>query len=420
MMVRRLRMKFIVLSMLSVAVVLAVLLGIINAANYRRVAAEADQALKMIADNKGRFPEPKLFQDKDMGRGEWERKGRRRKKRLDMSPELPYELRYFSVLLDVNGEIIETDIGKVAAVDAETAAGYAKDAAKFSGETGFFGNYRCRKQKEGENLRVIFLDCRRTLSVFRTFLAASIAVSFAGMAAVFLLVFLLSGKAVRPFIESYEKQKRFITDAGHEIKTPLTIIDADAAVLEMECGENEWLSDIQKQTERLKELTDDLIFLSKMEEGAGEEHWIDFPVSEVAAETAQSFELLAKSQNKHLQCQIEPGLSYRGDERNIRRLFSVLLDNGVKYSEDGGEITFSLQKKGKKLVLSVLNRAEDMDGKKAERLFERFYRGDPSRNSGTGGHGIGLSIAKAIVEGHKGKIAAEVKAGEMLEITAVL
>ena len=95
MMVRRLRMKFIVLSMLSVAVVLAMLLGIINAANYRRVAAEADQALKMIADNKGRFPEPKLFQDKDMGRGEWAGKDRRRKKRLDMSPELPYELRYF-------------------------------------------------------------------------------------------------------------------------------------------------------------------------------------------------------------------------------------------------------------------------------------------------------------------------------------
>lgn len=267
---------------------------------------------------------------------------------------------------------------------------------------------------------MIFLDCRRVLGVFQTFLAVSIAVSLAGMAAVFLLVFLLSGKVVRPFAESYEKQKRFITDAGHEIKTPLTIIDADAAVLEMECGENEWLSDIQKQTGRLKELTNDLIFLSKMEEEAGERLWIEFPVSEAAEETAQSFELLAKVQNKHLSCQIEPGLSYCGEEGNIRRLFSVLLDNGVKYSEEGGEITFSLQKKGKKLVLSVQNRAVNLDGEKTAHLFERFYRGDPSRNSDTGGHGIGLSIAKAIVEGHKGRITAEIKDEETLKITAVL
>lgn len=419
-MVRKLRMKFIVLSMLSVAVVLVVLLGIINAANYWRVVAEADQALEMIADNKGRFPEPKLFPDKDIRKREERGKYKRHERNFEMSPELPYELRYFSVLLDENGENIETDTGKVAAVDDETAAGYARDAAKLSEETGFFGNYRYRKQEEGENLRVIFLDCRRTLGVFRTFLAASIAVSLAGMAAVFLLVFLLSGKAVRPFIESYEKQKRFITDAGHEIKTPLTIIDADAAVLEMECGENEWLSDIQKQTGRLKELTNDLIFLSKMEERAGEELWIDFPVSEVAEQAVQSFELLAKAKNKRLRCQIEPGLSYCGDERNLQRLFSVLLDNAVKYSREGGEICFTLNKKGKKLVLTVFNTADNIDSEKAEHLFERFYRVDQSRNSDTGGHGIGLSIAKAIVEGHKGKITAEAEDGETLKITAVL
>lgn len=418
-MVRKMRIKFTVLSVLSVAAVLAVILGIINAANYQRVAAEADQVLEMMAENKGRFPKMKPFIEKDRkieGRG----KEKKHKRNFEMSLELPYELRYFSVLLDENGEILETDIGMVAAVDAETAQEYAREAVKLFGKTGFCGNYRYWKQEEGRNLRVIFLDCRRVLGVFQTFLAVSIAVSLAGMAAVFLLVFLLSGKVVRPFAESYEKQKRFITDAGHEIKTPLTIIDADAAVLEMECGENEWLSDIQKQTGRLKELTNDLIFLSKMEEEAGERLWIEFPVSEAAEETAQSFELLAKVQNKHLSCQIEPGLSYCGEEGNIRRLFSVLLDNGVKYSEEGGEITFSLQKKGKKLVLSVQNRAVNLDGEKTAHLFERFYRGDPSRNSDTGGHGIGLSIAKAIVEGHKGRITAEIKDEETLKITAVL
>lgn len=419
-MVRKLRMKFIILSMVSVAVVLSVFLGIINAANYWRVTADADQTLEMMADNKGRFPELRPFPDREMKRRNEPGKDKRREKTFDMSLELPYELRYFSVLLDENGESIETDTGKVAAVDDETAAEYAKEAAKSFGTTGFFGNYRYRKQEERKNLRVIFLDCRRTLNVFRTFLAVSIAVSLVGMAAVFLLVFWLSGKAVRPFIESYEKQKRFITDAGHEIKTPLTVIDADAAVLEMEYGENEWLSDIQKQTERLKELTNALIFLSKTEEKAGEDLWIEFPVSEVAKQEAQSFALLAKAHNKELCCRIEPELSYFGDEKNIRRLFSVLLDNAVKYSTEDGEIIFSLYRKGKKLVLSVLNEADNIDREKAAHLFDRFYRADQSRNSDTGGYGIGLSIAKAIAEGHKGKITAEVKGGKMLEITAVL
>lgn len=419
-MIKKLRIKFTALSMISVIAVLAVILGIINAINYRNVVSETDQVLKMLSGNQGRFPEATPEPDRRQDHGKEPGRGRKHSGSPEMSPELPYELRYFSVLLDEEGTNLETDIGKIAAVDVTTAEEYARDAVNAFGQSGFMGDYRYRKQAEGDNVRVIFLDCRRMLNVFRTFLIVSIAVSLAGVAAVFLLVFLLSGKAVRPFAESYEKQKRFITDAGHEIKTPLTIIDADAAVLELECGESEWLSDIQKQTERLKDLTDDLIYLSKMEESQNKLTRFEFPVSEVAEQIIESFEMLAKAQNKKLKYQIEPGLSYYGDEQGIRRLFSVLLDNAVKYSEEEGEISFTLRRQGKNICLTVFNTAEYIDKKDVSRLFDRFYRADQSRNSRTGGHGIGLSIAKAVVEAHGGKITAETEDEKSLQITALL
>lgn len=419
-MIKKLRIKFTALSMISVIAVLAVILGIINAINYRNVVSETDQVLKMLSGNQGRFPEAPPEPDRRQDHGKDPDRGRKHSGSPEMSPELPYELRYFSVLLDEEGTKLETDIGKIAAVDVTTAEEYARDAVNAFGQSGFMGDYRYRKQAEGDNVRVIFLDCRRMLNVFRTFLIVSIAVSLAGVAAVFLLVFLLSGKAVRPFAESYEKQKHFITDAGHEIKTPLTIIDADAAVLELECGENEWLSDIQKQTERLKDLTADLIYLSKMEESQNKLTRFEFPVSEVVEQIIESFEMLAKAQNKKLKYQIEPELSYYGDEQGIRRLFSVLLDNAVKYSEEEGEISFTLRRQGKNICLTVFNTAEYIDKKDVSRLFDRFYRADQSRNSRTGGHGIGLSIAKAVVEAHGGKITAETEDEKSLQITALL
>lgn len=419
-MIKRLRIKFIVLSMLSVIAVLTVILGTVNVMNYRKVEKEADRILEMIGENKGRFPEePSGKEELRIHKGREDRE-KSRKRFLEMSPEMPYELRYFSVLLDESGESIETDIGRIAAVDSDTADKYAKDAMGVFGQSGFAGNYRYRKQEEGDNVRVTFLDCRRTLEVFRTFLIASAAVSLAGTAAVLMLVFFLSGKAVRPFAESYEKQKRFITDAGHEIKTPLTIIDTDAAVLELECGENEWLSDIQKQTERLKALTNDLIYLSRMEESQNEVPRLEFPISDAAEETLKSFETAAKAQNRKLKYQIEPLLSCYGDEKGIRRLFSVLLDNAVKYSGEEGEISFTMRRQGKNICLTVFNTTEYIGKKDVERLFDRFYRADQSRNSQTGGYGIGLSIAKAIVKAQGGQITAETKDEKSLQITVIL
>ena len=239
------------------------------------------------------------------------------------------------------------------------------------------------------------------------------------MLAVLLLLILFSGRLFRPGIESYEKQRQFITDAGHELKTPLAIIGADAEVLEMEIGESEWLQDIRSQVTRLASLTNDLIYLSRMEEQQHQLQTIDLPFSELVEETARSFQTLAKTQGKEYSIRIHPMLSVRGDEKALRQLVSILLDNAVKYSPPGGNISLSLDRQGKSVRLLVENSVEQISADTLEHMFDRFYRADQSRNSQTGGYGIGLSVARAVVAAHRGKITAFSKNPDSISILAV-
>ncbi|WP_373215492.1 sensor histidine kinase [Ruminococcus sp. 5_1_39BFAA] len=402
-MIKKLRMKFIALTMFSLLMVLLVIIGTINLLNYKRIVENADSVLAILSENNGIFP--KMNND------------RRNDGFNPMSPELPYETRYFSVLIDSTGKILAADMGQIAAVNKDTAVEYARNVFDLNRQKGFMGNYRFIQKASGDNTRIIFMDCGRNLTTFRTFLWISCAISALGLLAVFCMVALLSKSIVKPFSESYEKQKRFITDAGHEIKTPLTIIDADADVLKLDIGENEWLQDIQKQTQRLAELTNSLVCLSRMEEDQNQFQMIGFPFSDVVSETSQSFQALAKSQNKTFNSRIQPMLSLHGDEKAISQLISILLDNALKYSSENGDISLSLEKHNKNIRLSVYNTTEFISQENLKYLFDRFYRTDPSRNSGTGGYGIGLSIAKTIVTAHKGKITASTQDEHSLTIT---
>ena len=406
-MIRKLRIKFTAAAAGAVFLVLAVVLTIINVMNYRQVLWDADTVLDILSEHQGRFPEnlprpPKAEE-------------------FHMSPEAPYESRYFSVELTTEGRVLETDTGKIAAIDENTARELGKTVLEKSISQGFAADYRYKKQVTGKgSILIIFLDCQRSLSTFRSFLLTSIFVSVLGIFAVCIFLILVSKRIVRPFAESYEKQKRFITDAGHEIKTPLTIIDADAAVMEMEEGENEWLQDIQKQTRRLKELTNDLIYLSKMEEGQGQMQKVEFPISELAQDMAESFQALAKAGNKTFQYHIEPMVSCCGEPKAIGRMLSVLLDNAMKYSDKNGRISFTLEKKGKNISIRVFNTATSVDREQLSHIFDRFYRMEQSRNSETGGYGIGLSIAKAVAEAHKGKITVSSEDGKSLTFHVIL
>ena len=452
-MIRKLRKKLIAVSMVSLCIVLFCIFGFVGILNYQKMVSDADHTLSILADNDGTFPKPEPDSngkepnpgdstqpdpsgsdtgsassssdsstnsspstDTDPGNLEGNGKNGQPSGPPDpkqssgnpkVSPELPFESRYFSVLLDSDdASVISADTGMIAAVDKDTAAEYAISIFENGKTRGFLHSYRYTTVTSDSGTRVIFLDCQRTLSSFHTLVFTSVDVCLVGMLLVLLLMFLLSGYIIKPFIENHEKQKQFITDAGHELKTPLTIINADAEILEMDYGQNEWLADIQEQTKHLTSLTNNLITLSRMEEERTRLQMIDFPFSDVVEETVQSFQALARTQNKTFETSIQPMISLYGDEKSLIQLVSILLDNAMKYSTPEGEIFLRLEKAGNNVKLSVYNTADSIDREQLPHLFDRFYRTNKSRSSRTGGYGLGLSIAAAVVNTHKGKITA--------------
>lgn len=337
-----------------------------------------------------------------------------------ISPETPYETRYFSVLVDKDGAAIETKTRNIAAVTEAEAREYASELWNQKKLRGFCGAYRYKIVPEENGSRVIFVDCTRELGAFYSSLEISVGVSFVGLLLVLLLVVIFSKKIFRPVMESYEKQRQFITDASHELKTPLTIIDANTEVLEMTAGENEWTRSIRRQVKRLSAMTQQLVTLSKMEEGDRAGSMADFSLSDAVEETTELFLPSARIREKRMEVQIEGGIIYHGDEGMIRQMLSLLMDNALKYSDEKGNIRVLLQRKGKKVMLQVTNTVEEIEKGNLDLVFERFYRRDASHNSGTGGSGIGLSVVKAVVDAHGGKIHAVSRDGKSIEITAIL
>ena len=407
-MIKKLQRKFILLSMSAFLLVLSVIITGINIVNYNAVVQEADMLLSVMSENKGTFPmEPDKF-------GTMLPPG--------MSPEIPYESRYFSVIANTETkQILFVETSQIISVNKQAAVDYAQQALNNNNTTGFINSFRYQIQNENNLVRITFLDCGRKLDAFYSFLIASIAISLFGYLVVFALIAFFSNRIIRPISESYEKQKRFITDASHEIKTPLTIIGADTDVLEMEIGENEWLCDIKKQITQLTALTNDLVFLSRMEESENTLPMIDFPFSEVITETVFSFQALAQKQEKELCSYIPPMLTLRGDEKSIRQLISILLDNAIKYSPIKEQIFLCIDETNNHINISVTNTThQNIEKDQLKLLFDRFYRLDASRNSKTGGHGVGLSVAKAIVEAHHGKITASSPKENTLQITIKL
>lgn len=425
-MLKKLRIKFIAAAMCATAIVLVSIIGFINVRSYIGMRDSADEMLRLLAVNDGKFP---IKQRGDPPRGDpncADNGGKKDDLRGDvltpeMSPETPFETRFFTVTFAADGSVQSVNTDKIAAVDTSDAEKYASELYAAGKSLGFLQNYRYLASDTAEGGKMyIFLDCRRNLETFREFLATSCVISLVGYLVVFVLVVVFSGMIMRPFAEVYAKQRRFVTDANHELKTPLTVIGAACEILEYNSGENEWTDTIKDQVGRLTELTNKLVFLSKMDEDGTHAVMTDFSLSEVAETAARPYFTLAGSRGKKFSCDIEKNLSYCGDMGMIKELFGILLDNAFKYSPDGGEVLLTLKGAGKSRRITVTNTAEGLPRGDLDMLFERFYRLDSSRNSETGGHGVGLSIARSIVTAHHGKITAASPDGKTAVFTVTL
>jgi len=405
-MIKKLRLRFIILSAISLLALLLVVIIGMNVLNYYAFLGETDELLDMLSRNGGEFPFADIGQNDRIP--------------PHFSPETPYETRYFSAFISIEGKAV-IDIRHTVSVNESEACEYVADVYSSDSERGFADRFRYHKTVNEHGMRITFLDCGRKLDALATFALYSVIMALVGYLLILAVIIAVSGRIVRPMAESYEKQRRFITDAGHEIRTPLAIINANADLALMELGEDENIGEIKRQTKALSELTDSLVYLSKMEESGTSLSFSELSLTDTVSSAATAFSNPFTAEGKTLKCNIEQGLTLSGNETVLRRMVFILLDNALKYSSAGTDTECTCSRQGKHIILSVANRTDNaISANDLTHIFDRFYRPDPSRNSQTGGHGIGLSVAKAIAQAHGGSIKAELCAPNIFVVTVTL
>lgn len=423
-MIKTLQKKFILLTMLALISALLVVVGGINSINIYQVNKKSEILLSMLAENGGNFPQqtkkdPHPQMEEKDGKTvpkEESPKEAPPKRILDypISEETPFETRYFTVTVaDDSSDSLEmsVNVSHIAAVSEEEAKKFTEELIEKEKISGYYGRYRYRKAETEDGKSIyIYVDCLNDLQSIQNFAVNSMLVGGIFLVLVLILVSVFSKRAIRPVVESMEKQKQFITDAGHEIKTPIAIILANTEVIEMCEGESEWTRSIKNQVSRLTELVGSLLMLSKMDETRQQIEMGEVKFGKLIKEISDSFHTMLVQKNQKLELMVDEKLSVYGNEKEIRQLGTILMDNAVKYTPDGGKMRISLKRKEKMAVLDFYNECESLPQGDLNRLFDRFYRTDSSRSRESGGYGSGLSVAKAVVKNHKGKIS--VKAQE--------
>ncbi|MDO5690766.1 MAG: ATP-binding protein [Tissierellia bacterium] len=406
-MIDKLRRKFVALTVISVSIVLAVIIGILLYSSYTEIDRRADELLNTLMDNDGVFPTLEMKLEKpDLSQR--------------ISQEAPFSTRYFTGIFDEDYKLRAIAMDNINSIDESVAKEYLNVALESDTNNAYIDEFKYQITKKEYGTLVVFIDAGRDLYLFQELVKSSLSIAVLTIVAVMTIAWALSNKAIAPIIESYEKQKQFITDASHELKTPIAIIQTNTEVLELEYGESNWSKSIQNQVVRLRDLVDSLITLTRMDEGGEGLMKTDFSISDAIAEAIKPFETSAENAGKTIQRDLEKNLSYYGNEESIRRLLGILLDNAIKYAPEGTIINISLKSQGKKRLLLVTNAVDGIARGRHPELFERFYRLDVSRNSSSGGYGIGLSIAKLIVQQHRGVIVADSPDGKSLDIQVIL
>ncbi len=377
------------LSLLGTMTVLCVSIGV---GNHWITTRRVDRAISLLHQNGGTFLPPGVtFDPSDF--------------EFQVTPETAFETRYFIVELTEQREVKAVDLEHIAAFDRHSVTETISKVIQTGGSRGYVDYYRFGLfPSEDGGSTMIVMDCFLMLQAADNMLRITVIIFCVCALIVFLLLLFFSGRAIRPFAENLERQRQFVTDASHELKTPLSILSADLDLLSDSCGESRWLGSARTQIARLDKLIRNLVELARTEETIREGASEVFSLSDIALASAEVFAPLAEAEGNTLAAEVAAGVELRGVQDDLFRLFSILLDNAVKYCDAGGTIRLSVSQRGRTVRLSVSNPCAGLNPAQLPRYFDRFYRADSSRSRTTGGYGIGLSTARAIVARHRGRL----------------
>ena len=309
---------------------------------------------------------------------------------------------FYSVAVSYKGEILEIKNDSPTVYASDDLAQMAKDIIKDGKSTGTKDNLTFLKTDKNGYVLVVFMDNTVVNESAMTLFRYTLIFGSAALVLFFFLSVFLARKIVAPLEESYQKQKQFISDAGHELKTPVSVVSANAELLSRALGDNQWLQNIQYENERMGLLVGQLLDLARTENVTPQMEYIDF--SRLVAGEMLPFESVAFEKGLVLNSNITNGITVEGNSTQLKQLISILLDNAIRHSKPDGEVRLTLTKDHSIAEISVINMGEEIPAEHRERIFERFYRVDTARNGEDKHYGLGLAIAKAIVDAHHGHI----------------
>lgn len=438
-MIRTLKRKFIAAAMVAVTVLLVLLLGAVNAVNAWTSAQEAERLLENLVqlEAQGRpelpggqtppeLPEnqpPALPGEQEPGPGGPQDSPRRGFMLGTLTENDRMAAVYFTLRVQ-DGAVLTADLGRISELSEAEAAALAAPVLAAGSKAGRAGSFRYASAPgpNGETVYVFLENSSRRMAVLRVAALSALA-GLGGWLLMLGLVSLLAKRTIAPIAENMERQRRFVTDAGHELKTPLAIIQANTEAMELIAGENKWSRNIKAQTQRLTELTANLLTLARAQELPAPGSLAPVDLKALAEKSAAMFRIPMEQRGLRLEADLEPA-AVRGDESQLAGLLSILLDNAVKYAAPGSQLRLALRAGEKSCVLRLENDCAQLPDCPPERLFDRFYRADAARTqageTGSGGFGIGLSAAQVIVQRHRGRIEAAYPGPQRIAFTVTL
>lgn len=403
-MFRNLKIRFILLASAAIVCILLTMIAVLNSVRFLQTNGEIQAVLNILSANNGDFPSVEetaesLQNDR-------------------ITIDTIYQYRYFSVVYKEDKTLYSTNLDHLSNLSKEQALSYANKVIKDSRSSGVFKvgsqfySYQITQDSKTKRYLLVVLDSTNYLESRNDFFWLSIQLCFYSFIFFVLVVSGFSNFAIRPYIKNYENQKRFITNAGHELKTPLAIISANTELQELMTGENEWTESTKDQVKRLSNLINQMVVLARLEEQP-DVTLVDVNFSEVVKRVAGNFKSVIEKAGKKYEIKLQEDIHVKATEDELYELVSILIDNACKYCDEDGQIfvTLTKAKRGKRARLTVANSYADGKNVDYSRFFDRFYREDESHNQKQPGYGIGLSMAESLVRIFKGRIWVSYKKG---------